>query len=327
MTLAPSSGLERAATNGSYHHHTKPKMYNFVQKFRYAFREYLAEFIGTLILIMFGDGVVAQLKVSSGGAANYTTIAMCWASAVFLGYQASAGISGAHLNPAVTISAAVFRRFPMRKVPGYILSQVFGGFIGSLIVFATYKESIDHFDGGVRQVVGEFGTGGIFCTFPQEFLSTRGQVTSELVGTALLQFGIFSMTDPYNAALGPSFPYGLWILIFAIGSAFGYQTGYAINMARDFGPRIAAAAVGYPSGMFTNGHHYFWVPIVIPFIGALLGAFIYDFFVYQGEDSPLNQPDFGFGERIEKIKAFKLSDLKPDFDLERFEAQKSSEQV
>ncbi|KAH3672157.1 hypothetical protein WICPIJ_010112 [Wickerhamomyces pijperi] len=327
MTTAPASGLERAATNGEYQHHRKPKMYNFVQRYRYAFREYLAEFIGTLILVVFGDGVVAQLKVSSGSAANYTTVAMCWASAVFLGYQASAGISGAHLNPAVTCSAAVFRRFPMRKVPGYIFSQIFGGFIGAMIVYATYKESIANFDGGVRQAVGEHGTGGIFCTFPQDFLTTGGQISSEVVATALLQFGIFSMTDPYNAALGPSFPYGLWILIFAIGSAYGYQTGYALNAARDFGPRLAAAALGYPKEMFTYGHHYFWVPLIMPIFGGLLGAFVYDLLVYQGEDSPLNQPDFGLTERLDKMKNFQLSDLKPDFDIERYEAERAAESV
>ncbi|KAH3672008.1 hypothetical protein WICMUC_004515 [Wickerhamomyces mucosus] len=317
---APASGLERAATNDSRSHGTPPKMYNFVQRWRYAFREPLAEFFGTMVLVMFGDGVVAQVKLSSGASGNYTQIAFCWATAVFLGYQCSAGISGGHLNPAVTLSAAVFRKFPWRKVPGYIFSQFFGGFIGAFLVYGVYLQAFNDYEGpGIRTVTGDHASAGVFCTFPQEFLSTKGQVTSEVVATALLQFGIFSMTDPYNAPLGSSFPFGLFVLIYGLGSAYGYLTGYALNLARDFGPRLAAAAIGYPSEMFSYGNYYFWVPIVAPILGALLGAFLYDLFLYQGLDSPLNQPDFGWSERVKHIKEFKLSDMKPDFDIERGE--------
>lgn len=309
--VAPTSGLETAASNKPYPVHDAPKFLNVLSRTRYAFREYLAEFIGTLILVMFGDGVVAQVTLSRGEAGNYTTIAMTWATAVFLGYEASAGISGGHLNPAVTLSAVLFRGFPFKKLPGYIFSQFMGGFCGALIVYGTYYQSFNDFEGGwQRSVTGPTATGGIFCTFAQPFLSTQGQVTSEIVSTALLQFGIFSLTDPSNSPLGPSFPFGLWMLIFGIGSAFGYQTGYAINLARDFAPRIAASVVGYPSEMWTIYHHYFWVPLSCPFIGALLGAFLYDLLVYQGEDSPLNKADWGVRDFVQNITDW---DLAPDF--------------
>lgn len=268
-----------------------------------------------MILVMFGDGVVAQVKLSKGTAGDYTTIAFSWATAVFLGYCASAGISGAHLNPGVTISAATFRQFPWRKVPGYIFAQGLGGYIGALVVYGTYVQSINNFAGyGVREAAGTpTSTGGIFCTFPQDFLNTKGQVTSELVTSALLQLGIFAMTDPHNAPLGNLFPFGLWILIYGLGTSFGYQTGYAINFARDFTPRLAALSVGYGVEMMSYGNWYFWVPMIIPVIGCLLGAFIYDFLVYQGLDSPLNQPKFGYDQKKRKIQEFKMDDLRINF--------------
>lgn len=315
-TAAPSSGPERRANITD---HISCEHFTALQRFRYGFREYFAEFIGTMILVMFGDGVVAQYTLSKGSAGNYTTIAFSWATAVFLGYCCSAGISGAHLNPAVTLSAATFRQFPWRKVLGYMFAQGLGGYIGALIVYGTYIQSINNYSGeGQRIAVGDKSTGGIFCTFPQPYLNTKGQVTSELVTTALLQFGIFSMTDPHNAPLGNFFPFGLWILIYGLGTSFGYQTGYAINFARDFTPRLAALTVGYGTEMFTAYYHYFWVPMIIPFIGALLGAFIYDFFIYQGLDSPLNQPKFGYDIRKKKIQEFefKLENYKLDFNPE-----------
>lgn len=322
---APTSGLEGAATSPSGSR-TEVHLFTPLQKFRHAFRELFAEFLGVFVLIMFGDGVVAQKVLSKETAGNYTTIALSWAAAVFLGYCVSAGISGAHLNPGVTLSAAVYRKFPWRKVPGYVIAQFFGGYCGALLMYGTYIESFDDFEGGrhIRTVTGDHATAGIFCTYAQPFLSTKAQVVSELVASALLQLGIFAMTDPHNAPLGAAFPFGLFVLIYAIGSSFGYQTGYAINLARDFGPRLASKTVGYSNEVFDVYHHYFWVPLVIPLIGCLLGGFVYDLFIYQGLDSPLNQRDFGVGERIEHIREFKLKDMKPDFDVERHHAASSS---
>lgn len=320
--VGPSSGLERAATNESISHHRRPpKMYNALQRVRYAFREPIAEFFGVMILVMFGDGVVAQVKLSSGAAGNYVSIAFGWATAVFLGYAASAGISGAHLNPGVTLSAAVFRKFSWRKVPGYIIAQFLGGYVGALIMYGTYIQAFNDYEGGigVRTVTGDKASAGVFCTFAQEFLSTRGQFVSELVASALLQIGIFSMSDPHNAPQGNMFPFGLFILIFGIGTSYGYLTGYAINLARDFGPRLAAATVGYGSELFSVRHHYFWVPVVVPIIGCLLGALMYDVLIYQGHDSPLNQPDFGFGQFKKDLQNFELKKLKPDFEIEKTE--------
>ena len=149
-------------------------------------REAAAEFLGTFILIVFGVGVVAQSVLSRNGAGSYLAINLGWGLAVMLGVYASAGVSGAHLNPAVTLALAVTRGFPWSKVAPYVIAQMAGAFVASAVVFLTYHEAFTAFDGGVRQVAGAQGTAGIFATYPQPFLSIFGGFIDQVVGTALL---------------------------------------------------------------------------------------------------------------------------------------------
>src|SRR5262245_6653158 len=150
-------------------------------------REMLAEFLGTFVLIVFGVGVVAQTVLSKGTAGTTLSINVAWGLAVTMGCYVSAGVTGAHLNPAVTLALAVHRRFPWNKVAPYITAQFAGAFVASAVVFLTYLEALTAFDGGVRQVAGAQGTAGIWATYPQPFLSTfPGGFIDQLVGTALL---------------------------------------------------------------------------------------------------------------------------------------------
>ena len=137
-------------------------------------REAAAEFLGTFILIVFGVGVVAQRVLSEDANGSYLAINLGWGLAVMLGVYAAAGVSGAHLNPAVSVAMAVRRGFPWPKVPAYIAAQIAGAFVASAVVFLTYREAFAAFDGGVRQVQGPAGTAGIFATYPQPFLSIIG---------------------------------------------------------------------------------------------------------------------------------------------------------
>lgn len=275
-----------------------PVFLNSWARIRYVYREYAAEFLGTLVLVLYGDGVVAQRVLSDGTAGSYDTIAFSWGIAVMLGFMASGGVSGGHLNPAVTFCSACFRGFSWKKVPGYIFAQLLGGFIGAYVVYGTYYQAFDAFEGvGVRTHL----TAGIFCTFPQDFLNSKGQFVSEFVASALLQMGIFSLSDAFNVSSTKYwFPVGLFFLIYGIGASFGYQTGYALNMARDFAPRVAAVSVGFGNEMFSYGDGYAWVPVVAPFIGCWFGAFLYDVFIYSGNDSPVNQPYFGLGRYFKR---------------------------
>src|SRR5262245_23752333 len=145
-------------------------------------RELLAEFLGTFVLIVFGVGVVAQTVLSGGSAGTTLSINIAWGLAVTMGCYVAAGVTGAHLNPAVTLALAVHRGFPWSKVGAYTAAQMAGAFVASAVVYATYHEALSAFDGGVRQVLGAKGTAGIWATYPQPFLSLFGGVIDQIVG-------------------------------------------------------------------------------------------------------------------------------------------------
>lgn len=264
-------------------------------RIRHVLREPFAEFFGTMVLILFGDGVVAQVVLSSGEKGAYQSISWCWGIGVMFGVYCSGGISGGHLNPAVTFANCVFRGFPWKKFPIYAFAQLFGAFCGALIVYGNYKSAFDFYEGyGIRTVTGATASAGVFCTYPASFMTRTGMFFSEVIASAILMIGIYAINDDNNLAAGNLGPIALFFLIFGLGAAFGWETGYAINPARDFGPRLASLAVGYGSEVFSAGGWYFWIPIIAPFIGCTLGGFLYDFLIFTGAESPLNMPYVGF---------------------------------
>jgi MIP family channel proteins len=244
-------------------------------------RELLAEFFGTFILIVFGVGVVAQVVLSRNTAGSYLSINIAWGLAVALGCYVSAGVTGAHLNPAVTLALAARRGFPWTKVLPYSIAQVAGAFVASALVFITYREALNAFDGGVRQVLGPQGTAGIWATYPQPFLSTfPGGFIDQVVGTALLVAGIFGITDTRNSpAPAGVAPVVVGLLVVLIGATFGFNAGYAINPARDFGPRLFTLTAGWGMEVFRAGNGWWWVPILGPLVGGIIGGWAYDFFI------------------------------------------------
>ncbi len=241
-------------------------------------RELLAEFLGTFVLIVFGVGVVAQVVLSHQGAGTYLSINIGWGLAVTMGCYVAAGVTGAHLNPAVTLALAARRRFPWRKVVPYSIAQIVGAFVASVVVYATYHEALTAFDGGVRQVTGPLGTAGIWATYPQPFLSIfPGGVVDQIVGTALLVGVIFAITDSRNSPAPAGLaPVVVGLLVVLIGATFGFNSGYAINPARDFGPRLFTFVAGWGGGVFTAAHGWWWVPIVAPCVGGVVGGWAYD---------------------------------------------------
>ena len=265
--------------------------------------EYLSEFLGTFVLIMFGDGVVAMAVAGlnqSGRAATPHTIFLAagdwlligfgWFFAVCLGVYVAGGISGAHLNPAVTVALAAKRGFAWTKVPGYIVAQVLGAFVAAVVVYFVYQAAIDSYETVnhvTRGTPDSVATYSIFATFPAPYFhNVWGPLLDQIVGTALLVGVILAIVDelgtPVRANLAP---YIVGVLVGAIGLSFGANAGYAINPARDFGPRVFAAIAGYDKiafpGDYGNINSYFWIPIIGPFVGGLLGAYIYDFFIHN----------------------------------------------
>lgn len=167
--------------------------------------------------------------------------------------------SGGHLNPAVTLAHCVYRRFPWHKLPIYAFAQLLGAMLGALVVYFNYASAIDVFEGGVDIRTVEHAatsTAGVFATYPVPFLSTRGQFFSEFLSSAILMFCLFALVD---AGVGNMMPIFLVFLMFGLGASFGWETGYAMNMARDFGPRLVSYFLGYGTGVFTFGNGYFWV--------------------------------------------------------------------
>ena len=246
-------------------------------------RELLAEFFGTFVLIVFGVGVVAQVLLSRSTAGTYLSINIAWGLAVTMGCYVSAGVTGAHLNPAVTVALATHRRFPWHKVLPYSAAQIAGAFVASAVVFLVYREAIGAFDGGIRQVVGPQGTAGIWATYPQPFLSNvPGGLIDQIVGTALLVAVIFGITDTRNSPAPAGLaPVIVGLLVVLIGATFGFNSGYAINPARDFGPRLFTAVAGWGGDVFRVAHGWWWVPIVGPLVGGVIGGWVYDAFVGQ----------------------------------------------
>ncbi len=239
--------------------------------------ELAAEFAGTMILILFGVGVVAQ--VVAAGVGGHDSIAWAWGFGVTLGVYVAGKISGAHLNPAVTVALAAFKGFEWRKVLPYSLAQTAGAFVAALLVRWNYSEVLGKFDPGHT-----IKSQGVFSTLPGNGsfpVSDWGALRDQVIGTAILLFLIVAITDLRNNVLaGGLTPIAIGFLIVAIGMAWGTDAGYAINPARDFGPRLASFITGYGNAFHDQyGDLYFWVPIVGPIIGGLVGVALYELFI------------------------------------------------
>jgi glycerol uptake facilitator protein len=241
--------------------------------------ECLAEFAGTFILILFGVGVVAQ--VVAGGIGNHDSIAWAWGLGVTLGVYTAARMSGAHINPAVTVALAAFRGFSWRKVLPYSVAQILGAFVAALIVRWNYTEALHHTDPGLT-----IKTQGVFSTLPGNGSLDLGVhmwdgFRDQIIGTAILMFLILAIVDLRNTAPAANMaPFIIGLIVVAIGMAWGTNAGYAINPARDLGPRLASYLTGYGGAWRDQfGDLYFWVPIVGPIIGALIGAALYDLLI------------------------------------------------
>ena len=239
--------------------------------------ELAAEFFGTLILILFGNGVVAMVVLFGHGLpgeivnGGYTNITLGWGLAVTMGVYVAGKISGAHINPAVTLAVAVFRGFSWKKVVPYWIAQTAGAFVAAAIVYWNYRPQFHLVDPGLDH------TAGVFTTFPAFPMQLSAGLLDQTIGTALLLFMILAITDERNQVPGANLtPVLIGAIVVAIGMGFGGLHGFAINPARDFGPRLFTVAAGFKNNGLTDGGFVFWVPIVGPLLGGIIGAAAYD---------------------------------------------------
>ena len=239
--------------------------------------ELASEFFGTLILILFGNGVVAMVVLFGHGVpgeivnGGWTNITLGWGLAVTMGVYVSGRISGGHINPAVTLALAVFRRFPWKKVIPYWIAQTAGAFVASAIVYWNYRPQFHVVDPGLTH------TAGVFTTFPAFPQMLSAGLLDQTIGTALLVFMILAIIDEYNQPPGANLiPVLIGAIVTVIGMGFGGLHGFAINPARDFGPRLFTVVAGFKNNGLTDGGYIFWVPIVGPLMGGVIGAAVYD---------------------------------------------------
>ncbi len=233
----------------------------------------LAEFFGTTILILLGDGVVANgvLKQTKGHESGWIVITAGWACAVAVAVYCTMAVSGAHLNPAVTLGLASIGRFPWSDVPAYLAAQMAGAFVGAVLVWLSY---LPHW----RMTADPAAKLAVFCTAP----AVRHPVSNlftEVIGTALLVLGVLAILAPVNLPPGSGFekalaPALVGLLVLAIGLSLGGSTGYAINPARDLGPRLAHAVLPI-AGKAGSDWGYAWIPVLGPALGGVIGAQLY----------------------------------------------------
>jgi glycerol uptake facilitator protein len=259
--------------------------------------ELFAEFFGTFILICFGDGVVAMLwaLIGSGrtishatallGSGDWLLITFGWFLAVTFAIYTVGGVTGAHINPAITLGIAMRRQLPWNKVVPYWVVQVAGAFVGAALVFLVYNNAINHYDQVNHIIKGQpnsLPTFSTFATFPAPYFhNVLGPLVDEIVGTFFLALFVFAVTDELALAPGSNLgPVVVGLIVLAVGISFGANSGYAINPARDFGPRLFAWIAGWGKiampGDYGWINTYFWIPIVAPLIGAALAVPAYD---------------------------------------------------
>ena len=230
---------------------------------------FLGEFIGTMLLIIMGDGVVANvvLNKTKGNNSGWIVITFGWAMAVFLGVYASTKLGGdGHLNPAVTIAMAAFTDFKMSLLPTYIAAQFTGAIAGAVIVWVAYKQHFDETPDGDTKLA-------VFCTGPA-IRSTFYNLATEVIGTFILVFGAMAMSKP-DSSLGTLNALPVGLLVFGIGLSLGGPTGYAINPARDLGPRIAHFILPIKNKR-NSDWGYSWIPVIGPIMGGLLAVYLFN---------------------------------------------------
>ncbi|RLN87538.1 hypothetical protein BBJ28_00014281 [Nothophytophthora sp. Chile5] len=237
-------------------------------------RECFTEFLGTFVMICFGMGVNNQVVLSEGENGTWLSINMAWGIAVLMGVYCSEGVSGAHMNCSVSFAHALYGRLPWWKLPGYCAAQVLGAFLGACAIYLLDYQRLMKADPNKET------TQANFATYPNPEISNITAFYSEALATCMLLLCIYAITDQRNRSPGTvGTPFAFCLMIMALGMSFGMNTGYAMNPARDFGPRLFTYFVGYGSKVWTANGYYFWIPIVGPLVGAAVGAGMYTLLV------------------------------------------------
>ncbi|XP_030649178.1 aquaporin-9b [Chanos chanos] len=255
-------------------------------------REFLAEFLGTFVLILFGCGSVAQTVLSKNASGELLTIHIGFTLGVMLAVYMAGGVSGGHVNPAVSLAMVVLGKLPVKKFPVYVAAQFLGAFAGSCAVFGLYYDAFMDFTNGVFTVTGENATAGIFSSYPAKHLSVLNGFIDQVIGTGALVLCILAIIDGKNIGAPKGMePLVIGLAIMAIGVSMGLNCGYPINPARDLGPRLFTAMAGWGTEVFSAGGYWWWIPVVGPMVGGVVGAVIYFLLIELHHPEPEKHPE------------------------------------
>ncbi|XP_007948873.1 aquaporin-7 [Orycteropus afer afer] len=243
-------------------------------------REFLGELMSTYVMMVFGLGSVAHMVLGENTFGSYLGVNLGFGFGVTMGVHVAGGISGAHMNSAVTFANCALGRMSWKKFPIYVLGQFLGSFLAAATIFCLFYKAINHFSNEHLTVTGPTATAGIFATYLPSHMTLWWGFLNEVLLTGLLQLCLFAITDKQNnAALEGTQALVIGILVVAIGISLGMNTGYAINPSRDFPPRFFTFIAGWGPEVFRAGGHWWWVPVVAPPLGAYLGGIIYLLFL------------------------------------------------
>ncbi|XP_068934058.1 aquaporin-10 [Petaurus breviceps papuanus] len=243
-------------------------------------RQCLAEFLGVFVLMIITQGAVAQAVTSEETKGNFFTMFLAGALAVMVAIYVGGNVSGAHLNPAFSLSMCLMGHLPWAKLPIYVLVQLLSAFSASGATYVLYYDALQNYTGGNLTVTGPKETASIFATYPAPYLSLENGFLDQVLGTAMLIVGIFAIIDTKNKGVPAGLePVAVALLVLAIGLSMGANCGYPLNPARDLGPRLFTYVAGWGPEVFSAGNGWWWVPVVAPMVGAVLGTGIYQLLV------------------------------------------------
>ncbi|XP_062062972.1 aquaporin-7 isoform X1 [Lepus europaeus] len=246
-------------------------------------REFLAEFLSTYVMMVFGLGSVAHMVLGGQKFGSFLAVNLGFGFGVTMGVHVAGNISGAHMNAAVSFTACALGRMSWKKFPVYVLGQFLGSFTAAATIYGLFYTAILHFSGGHLAVTGPTATASIFATYLPDHMTLWWGFLNEVVLTGMLQLCLLAITDKENnPALPGTQALVTGILVVIIGTSLGMNTGYAINPSRDLPPRFFTFIAGWGKQVFRAGENWWWVPVVAPIVGAYMGGIVYLVFIGSG---------------------------------------------
>ncbi|XP_059917313.1 aquaporin-9-like [Gadus macrocephalus] len=257
-------------------------------------KEFLAEFLGTFVLVLFGCGAAAQTALSRNTLGEPLTVHIGFSLGLTMACYVAGGVSGGHVNPAVSLAMVVLGKLKIWKFPVYVLAQFLGAFAGAAAVFGLYYDAFMDFTSGILSVTGINATGHIFASYPGRHLSILGGFLDQVIGTGMLVVCILAIVDGGNIGAPKGVePLAIGLIVMAISVSMGLNCGYPVNPARDLGPRLFTAVAGWGMEVFSTGDYWWWIPVAGPLVGGLVGAALYYLLIelHHPQQPPPSSPE------------------------------------